>query len=281
MGVHLAAVDLLQSDVDVCRRRDGVDARFRHGAVAALAVDDDVILLAAGHGDAAVGHQHHAGGQGHPRDHMEHDRRIDLRVFQQAVGQHIRRALEDLLRGLEFQLDGAFQLVLMLLEELGRAQHHGRVHIVAAAVHLAGHLGSEVHTGLLLNGQRVHIAPQQDGLAGALAARQRDDTGLAAVLRSIPHLGQRLFHQRTGLWQVEAHLRVPVQRPPPLLQLGLQHLCLCHPILRGHHSKSAPFFFIWHEQPVEWTVPQSCSSSYCVPPQKRLPAYAVLAKCGH
>ena len=169
----------------------------------------------------------------------------------------------------------------MLLEELGRAQHHGRVHIVAAAVHLAGHLGSEVHTGLLLNGQRVHIAAQQDGPAGALTARQRDDTGLAAVLRGVAHLGQRLFYQCAGLWQVEPHLRVPVQRPPPLLQLGLQHLCLCHPILRGHHSKSAPFFFIWHEQPVEWTAPQSCSSSYCVPPQKRLPAYAVLAKCGH
>ena len=60
-------------------------------------------------------------------------------VLQQAVGQHIRRTLEDLLGGLEFQLDRAFQLVLVGLEQLCRAQQHGRVHIVAAAVHLAGH----------------------------------------------------------------------------------------------------------------------------------------------
>ena len=62
-------------------------------------------------------------------------------------------------------------LVLMFFEQLCRTQHHGGVHIVAAAVHLARHLGSKFFAGFLLNGQSIHVTAQQDGLAGALAAR--------------------------------------------------------------------------------------------------------------
>ena len=41
-------------------------------------------------------HQHGAHGQGHPGQNMEHDRGIHLRVFQQAVFQHVQRTLKDL-----------------------------------------------------------------------------------------------------------------------------------------------------------------------------------------
>ena len=102
---------------------------------------------------------------------MEHDRGIHLRVFQQAVFQHVQRTLKDLLCRLEFQLDGALDLVLVFFEQLCRTQHHGGVHIVAAAVHPARDLGSKLLTGFFLNGQGVHVTAQQDGLAGALAAR--------------------------------------------------------------------------------------------------------------
>ena len=102
---------------------------------------------------------------------MEHDRCVYLGVLQQAAVDHIQRALKDLLCGLKLQLYRAFDLVLMLLEQLGCTQHHGGVHIVAAAVHPARHLGSKFFAGFLLNGQSIHVTAQQDGLAGALAAR--------------------------------------------------------------------------------------------------------------
>ena len=104
---------------------------------------------------------------------MEHDGGVHLRVFQQAVAQHVQRALENFLSGLELQLHGAFDLVLMLLEQLCCAQHHGGVHIVAAAVHLARHLGSKLLAGFLLQGQGVHVTAQQEHFARLFAARQR------------------------------------------------------------------------------------------------------------
>ena len=42
---------------------------------------------------------------------------------------------------------------LMFFEQLCRTQHHGGVHIVAAAVHPARDLGSKFLTGFFLNGQ--------------------------------------------------------------------------------------------------------------------------------
>ena len=215
----------------------GVDAGVGHGAVAALAVHNDVILLAAGHGDAAARHQHHTGGQGHPGQHMEHDRCIHLGVLQQAAVYHIQRALKDLLCGLKLQLYRAFDLVLMLLEQLGCAQHHSGVHIVAAAVHLAGQLRGKLLAGFLLQGQRVHIAAQQDHLAGTLAACKRNDAALAAVLGGVAHLGQRFFDQCLGLGQVKAHLRVTVQCAPPFLQLGLQRFGGFQQFFRCDHCK--------------------------------------------
>ena len=170
-GVQLTAVDLLQGNVDVGRCGDGVDAGVGHGAMAALAVYGDVVLLTACHGDAAARHQHGANGQGHPGQNVEHHGSVHLRVFQQAVFQHVQRTLKNLLCRLEFQLDGALDLVLVFFEQLCRTQHHGGVHIVAAAVHLARHLGSKFFAGFLLKGQGIHVAAQQDGLAGALAAR--------------------------------------------------------------------------------------------------------------
>ena len=236
-GVQLAAVDLLQGNVDVRRCGDGVDAGVGHGAVAAFAVHNDVVLLAAGHGDAAARHQHHTGGQGHPGQHMEHDRCVHLGVLQQAAVDHIQRALKNLLCGLKLQLYRALDLVLVLLEQLGCTQHHGGVHIVAAAVHLAGQLRGKLLAGFLLQGQRVHVAPQQDHLTGTFAPGKRHHAALAAVLRGVAHLGQRFFDQCLGLGQVKAHLRVTVQCAPPFLQLRFQRLGGFQQFFRCDHCK--------------------------------------------
>ena len=185
----------------------------------------------------AARHKHHTGGQGHPGQHMEHDRSVHLGVLQQTAAYHIQRALKDLFCGLELQLDRAFDLVLVLLEQLGRTQHHGGVHIVAAAVHFAGQLRGKLLAGFLLQGQGIHVTAQQDHLAGAFAACKCHHAALTAILRGVAHLGQRLFDQCLGLGQVKAHLRVTVQRTPPFLQLGFQRFGSFQQFFRCDHSK--------------------------------------------
>ena len=80
--------------------------------------------------------------------------------------------------------------------------------------------------------QGIHIGTQQDGLAGLFAACQRNDTSLAAVLRLIAHFRQRLLDQFLRVGQIEAHLRVAMERPTPLLQLRLQCAGLLQKLFR-------------------------------------------------
>ena len=163
---------------------------------------------------------------------MEHHSGVHMRVFQQAARDHIRGALENFFGRLEFQLDRTFQLVLVSLEQLRRTQQHGRMHIVAAAMHLAGDFRAELFTRVLGDGQGVHIGTQQDSLAGLFAACQRNDTSLAAVPRLIAHFRQCLLDQLLRVGQIEAHLRVAVERPTPLLQLRLQCAGLLQKLFR-------------------------------------------------
>ena len=235
--------------MDVSGRSDGVDTGVGHRAVAALAVDGDVVLLAACHGDAAAGHKHCANRQRHPGQNVKHHGCIYFRVFQQAVFQHVRRALKNFLGRLKFQLHGAFDLVLVVFQQLCRAQHHGGVHIVAAAVHPAWDLGSKFLTGFFLDRQGVHVAAQQNGLAGALAACQRENAAPAAVLRGIAHFSQSLFDKGFRLGQVKAHLRVTMQGAPPFAQLGFQLLCGSEQFFRCDHFKINSLLF-YKENPL-------------------------------
>ena len=123
------------------------------------------------------------------------------------------------------------------------------MHIVAAAVHPARDLGSKLLTGFFLNGQGVHVAAQQDGLAGAFAACQRENAASAAVLRGIAHFGQGLFHQRFGLRQIKAHLGVAVQGAPPFAQLGFQLFCSAEQFFRCDHFKINSLLF-YKENPL-------------------------------
>ena len=77
---------------------------------------------------------------------MKHHSGVHMGVFQQAARDHIRGALENFFGGLEFQLDRSFQLVLVSLEQFRCTQQHGRMHIVAAAMHLAGDFRAELFT---------------------------------------------------------------------------------------------------------------------------------------
>ena len=118
------------------------------------------------------------------------------------------------------------------------------MHIVAAAVHLARHLGSKLLAGFLLQGQGVHVAAQQDHFAGLFAARQRQHAAFAAVLRGIAHLSQGFFDKSLGLGQVKADLGVTVQGAPPFTQLGFQLLCRFQQFFRCDHNKTNSLFLL-------------------------------------
>ena len=149
---------------------------------------------------------------------------VHLGIFQQTVVDHGLGAVSHLLAGLEHELDGAFQLALMVLKKLGRTQQHGRVSVVAA--HVAGiALGTEGQVVDLLHGQGVKVSPQQD--AGTAAADGGYHAGgclhirethldillpyallhYAAALGLDPHLGQPLLNVSCRFGQVHAHLR--------------------------------------------------------------------------
>ena len=132
------------------------------------------------------------------------------------------RAFQCLLAGLEQQLDSALKRILMLLQQLGGAQHHGRMGVMAAGVHLAGIFRGEVHLCLLLDGQRVHIAADQKALARLLAPGQDHQPARAAVLGLITHFLQLGFHKSLGKLHFQSQLRVLVQLPAVGLNLRLQ-----------------------------------------------------------
>ena len=112
-----------------------------------------------GHGDD------HTRGHGCSGGHMEHNCRTGGGGLQNTGGDHVLRALENLLGGLEHELDGSFQFSFPGFQELCRAQEHGGVEIVAAGVHRA--VGAcKFLAALLGDGQGIHIRPEEDaGLA--------------------------------------------------------------------------------------------------------------------
>ena len=138
------------------------------GAVGGLAVDGDLEHVAGGPalalhgGDLTAGEDGvdvHADGALHPR----HD----------ALTDHGLGALAQLLGGLEDEADGAAELLGVRVEIFHRSQQHGHVVVVAAGVHDALVDAGKIQTGLLHNGQGVHIGAQQHRVAALkLAALQ-------------------------------------------------------------------------------------------------------------
>ena len=195
------------------RGGEGVHAGVGHGAVTALALDLDVKVVCRRGADAGGGDHHGPGGEGHIGHHMDHQRGVHFGVFQKACFNHVFGALKNLLCRLEHQLDGALDPVLVLLQQSGRAQEHGGVHIVAAGVHPAVFAG-KVHVRLLTDGQAVHVRPEQKHLARLLPAGQGHKSGPAAVFRRIAHVLQLFFYIGQGFSKVKFRPGHPVKGAP-------------------------------------------------------------------
>jgi hypothetical protein len=216
---------------------DRIDGRMRLGGVAAMALDVD--------GKLVRGRHQRPGPDGKMAErqarHVVHA--IDLvnpEPLHHPVLDHGAAAGAALLRRLEDEQGRAGEAA-RLGEIARRAQKHGRVAVVAAGMHLAGHCGEPRLAAFLGDRQRVHVGPQADDRPGsaALALEHADDTGAAdplddlvaaefAELRS--HVGRRAM-------DVVKELRMAMIIAPPMSDLVVK---LGEAVDDGHEGSPSP-----------------------------------------
>ena len=138
----------------------GVHTLVRGGSVGGLALHLNGEAVAAGH-EVTGGESDTRGVIGTPDMHAVNGVHTVQRVFLH----HPQSAHGGLLRRLEHQAHVAGKLVLHLVEDLGGAQQHGHVIVMAAGMHLALVVGCEGQAGLLLDRQSINIGAQRHGLA--------------------------------------------------------------------------------------------------------------------
>ena len=149
---------------------DGVNGKVRVRTVRAAPVNRNLKSVYGSHHHARVVIHHKAHGRFACR-HVVRERRIDRRIFKQSVFQHIARAFECLLRGLEHQFHRAAKRVFVFFQHFRRRQQHRRVHIVSAGMsRFAGGAGKRL-AALLRHRQRVHVGAQQKRFAGLAECR--------------------------------------------------------------------------------------------------------------
>ncbi|MNT08573.1 hypothetical protein D3C72_1433200 [compost metagenome] len=129
---------------------------------------------------------------------MQREDGVAGKALEQAFFHHAAPAAQAFLGRLEDQVQRAVEAALLRDDARG-GQQDARVAVVAAGVHLAGHLAGVRQAGGLLNRQRVHVGAQAQA-PRAIAARQRADhagAGQAAVHLVAP-FGQARGHQLAG-----------------------------------------------------------------------------------
>ena len=213
-------------------RGDGIDADLGAGTVTALALERDAEPIDARERRVAVEHKpdrrlavHVHGKPGRRR-----------RALEQPVGNGGTGTLKGLLAGLEQQLDGTAELRHLFfarLEQLGGAEQRRGMHVMPAGMHAAV-LARKGLTRLLGNGQRVHVAAKQDGVAaidigrrailgnsrGTFADQCDDAVAVNECAERNAHLAQAFLHIGARLRQVVGKLRDLMQRVAPLSELA-------------------------------------------------------------
>ena len=148
--------------------------------------------------------------------HAEHP--VDAEPFHHAVLDHLVAAAAAFFRGLEDDRDGTGEIAR--LGQIFRcAEQHGRVPVMAAGMHLAGHGGGIGLAAGLADRQRVHVGAQADGRAVAQpAANHADHAGPADAGHDLvaAELGEPFGDEaRPSSEHVETELRLAVDMPPP------------------------------------------------------------------
>ena len=182
--VHRAADDRLQAHHDLRADDDRIDAAPRHGAVRLPALDLD---------QERVGARHQRSGPiddlaGGERKHVQAEHRVDLRILEHALLDHLLGAAglawrRTFFGRLEDHLHRARQPILHARERGRGAEQDRHVVVVTARVHHAGLLAVplrlrrrlERQIDLLGDRQRIHVGSQRHDRARPCrrAARRR------------------------------------------------------------------------------------------------------------
>ena len=139
---------------------------------------------------------------------------VHMRIFQHAVLDHRLGAAgcRVFFRRLEDQLHAAVEFILQFIQHIGCAKQHGRVGIVAAAVHHPGVLRGIREPGAFGNGQGVKVRAQAHAFAGAASLNDRRHAVAADVLlRFQTDLAQRFGNIRRRLFFLMAQFRMAVE----------------------------------------------------------------------
>ena len=160
------------------------------------------------------------------------------------------------LTGLEQELDLALELILLLEQDVSRAEQHGHVVIVAAGVHDALVLRSEVKAGAFLYRQSIDIRTQHDGAAGLTGVESCDQTGIVGEgLDLHTHLLKLCDESLGGLPLLEAELGMRVEVSPALDDIGFVLLC------QSFNVHKSPSF-------IEFLIKKGTAQLFVMPPRK-------------
>lgn len=126
-------------------------------------------------------------------------------------------AIAGLLGGLEHKAHPSAQALdgETLAQQVGGAEQHGGVGVVATGVHDTGVGGGETVRGSLHDGQRVHIGPDGDGRPVRIT-QVADDTGSShpGANGYAADLAERISHEGGGARLLKAKLRVGMDVTP-------------------------------------------------------------------
>ena len=230
--VYGTAGQRLQCRDDGGACNDRVLALMRHGRMGAAAIDRDLEDVRSGHRRSGIGDDF-ANRKPGPVVHSVNA--LHRKAFEQAFIDHDLSAAGPFFRRLENEIGSAGEITRRRKVFRG-TQQHCHMAVVAAGVHLSGHLGAVGDIGLFLHGQGVHVGTQTDGtLAVAVAFQHADDTGPGKAAHDLDtEFLQVARHKVRGPMFLERDLGVGMDIPPP----GDHVLVKCVDILRLFHKRS-------------------------------------------
>ena len=224
-GVNIARNNALQRGYDLCARHSGIAAQMRHGTMAGFALDHHAEMVAGGHQRTGTGAKG-AHGQAGPHMQTEHG----IYILHGTGGDHALCAAvgRKLFGGLEDQANTAGNVGLVLGQQLGSAQQHGNVVVVAAGVHQAGIAAGIGQAGFLGDLQSVHIGAQRHALARLAALQIGQNAVTVHIGANAPAADflQLTQHAGAGFLFPARGLRMLVKFPLQFGQIRLQSLCL-------------------------------------------------------
>ena len=160
---------------------------------------------------------------------VQRERGVDGRLLEHAFVDHVLRAGEPFLAGLEHEADRARELVALGCEDARRADEHGDVRVVAARVHRPVDRARVVEAGVLGHRQRVHVGAQQDRRTGRASPQIRDHGGDGrAGVHIEAEAVERVQDESLRLRQLQPELGLGVDAPPQVDAVG-QHACRHRP----------------------------------------------------